>query len=79
MKAARSGATPLYGDFADDPPLDKVSIRVDERKRRPMDPPATKTLAESTGDWDCFKLVATIKPEDAWRPLEKAGRSFVKA
>jgi len=39
----------------------------------------TKTLAESKGDWDYFKLVATIKPEDAWRPLDKGGCPFVKA
>jgi branched-chain amino acid transport system substrate-binding protein len=39
----------------------------------------TKTLAESRGGWDYFTLVATIKPEDAWRPLDKCGCPFVKA
>jgi branched-chain amino acid transport system substrate-binding protein len=39
---------------------------------------ASKTLAESKGDWDYFKLVSTIKAEDAWRPLEKGECPFVK-
>jgi branched-chain amino acid transport system substrate-binding protein len=43
-----------------------------------MDPPATKPLAESKGDWDYFKLVATIRPEDACWPLDKGGCPFVK-
>jgi branched-chain amino acid transport system substrate-binding protein len=38
---------------------------------------ASKTLVESKGDWDYFKLVSTIKAEDAWRPLEK-GRMSVR-
>jgi branched-chain amino acid transport system substrate-binding protein len=38
-----------------------------------------KTLAESKGDWDYFKVLATIKPEDAFRPLDKGGCPFVKA
>jgi len=40
---------------------------------------ATKTLAESKSDWDYFKLVAAIKLENAWRPLDKGGCPFVKA
>ena len=62
----------------DDPLFGKGSIRVDGRKLHPMYLLATKTLAESKGDWDYFKLVATIKPEDAWRPLDKGGCPFVK-
>ena len=37
-----------------------------------------KSPAESKGDWDCFKQVSTISPEDAWRPLAKGGCPFVK-
>ncbi len=62
----------------DDPLFGKGSIRVDGRKLQPMYLLATKTLAESKGDWDYFKLVSTIKAEDAWRPLEKGGCPFVK-
>ena len=63
----------------DDPLFGKGSIRVDGRKLHPVYLMTTKTLAESRGDWDYFKLVATIKPEDAWRPLDKGGCPFVKA
>ncbi len=63
----------------DDPLFGKGSIRVDGRKLHPVYLMTTKTLAESKGDWDYFKLVSTIRPEDAWRPLDKGGCPFVKA
>jgi branched-chain amino acid transport system substrate-binding protein len=63
----------------DDPLFGKGIIRVDGRKLHPVYLMVTKTLAESKGDWDDFKLVATIKPEDAWRPLDQGGCPFVKA
>ena len=31
------------------------------------------------GPWDIFNVLATIKPEDAWRPLEKGGCPWAKA
>ncbi len=62
-----------------DPLFGEGSIRIDGRKIHPMYLLATKTLAESKGEWDYFKVVATIKPEDAWRPLDKGGCPFVKA
>ncbi len=37
-----------------------------------------KTPSESTGPWDVEKLIATIKAEDAFRPLEEGGCSLVK-
>jgi branched-chain amino acid transport system substrate-binding protein len=39
---------------------------------------ATKTVAESNGAWDYFKVLAVIRPEDAWRPLDKGHCPFVK-
>jgi branched-chain amino acid transport system substrate-binding protein len=63
----------------DDPLFGQGSIRVDGRKIHPMYLLATKTVEESKGDWDYFKVLATIKPDDAWRPLEKGGCPFVKA
>ncbi len=63
----------------DDPLFGKGSIRVDGRKLHPMYLLATKTVEESKGDWDYFKVLAAIKPEDAWRPLDKGGCPFVKA
>ena len=38
----------------------------------------TKTVAESKGDWDYFRVLSTVKPEDAWRPLAAGGCPFVK-
>ena len=63
----------------DDPLFGKGTIRVDGRKLHPMYLLASKTLAESKGDWDYFKVVSTISAEDAWRPLDKGGCPFVKA
>ncbi|HEY1940571.1 MAG TPA: ABC transporter substrate-binding protein [Roseiarcus sp.] len=63
----------------DDPLFGKGTIRADGRKLHPMYLLATKTLAESKGDWDYFKVVSTISAEDAWRPLDKGGCPFVKA
>jgi branched-chain amino acid transport system substrate-binding protein len=63
----------------DDPLFGKGSIRVDGRKLHPVYLMAVKSPSESTGPWDCFKTLATIKPEDAWRPLDRGGCPFVKA
>ena len=37
------------------------------------------TPAESKGDWDWFKQTGVVKPEDAWRPLDKGGCPYIKA
>jgi len=63
----------------DDPLFGRGSIRIDGRKLHPMYLLETKTVAESKGEWDYFKVLATIKPEDAFRPLDKGGCPFVKA
>jgi len=63
----------------DDPLFGKGSIRVDGRHIHPMYLLQTKTVAESKGDWDYFKVLSTVKPEDAWRPLAEGGCPFVKA
>ena len=63
----------------DDPLFGKGIIRVDGRKLHPMYLYKAKTPADSKYDWDYFQLVATIKPEDAFRPLDKGGCPFVKA
>ena len=63
----------------DDPLFGKGIIRADGRKIHPMYLLATKTVAESKGDWDYFKVVSTVKPEDAWRPLDKGGCPYLKS
>ena len=63
----------------DDPLFGKGVIRADGRKLHPVYLMSVKSPAESKGEWDCFKTVATIKPEDAFRPLDKGGCPFIKA
>ena len=63
----------------DDALFGQGSIRVDGRKLHPMYLYKAKTQAESKYDWDYFALVSTIKPEDAFRALDKGGCPFVKA
>ena len=63
----------------DDPMFGKGSIREDGRHIHTMYLLTTKTVAESNGDWDWFKVTGTVKPEDAWRPLAKGGCPFIKA
>jgi branched-chain amino acid transport system substrate-binding protein len=62
----------------DDPLFGKGTIRIDGRKLHPMYLYKAKTPAESKYDWDYFQLVSTIKPEDAFRPLDKGDCPFVK-
>jgi len=63
----------------DDPLFGKGSIRADGRHIHPVYLMQVKTPAESKGAWDVFKTVATIAPQDAWRPLDKGGCAFIKA
>ena len=63
----------------DDPLFGKGIIRADGRKLHPIYLYKAKTPAESKYDWDYFELISTIKPEDAFRPLDKGGCPFVKA
>jgi branched-chain amino acid transport system substrate-binding protein len=37
-----------------------------------------KAPAESTGKWDYFKLVATVPPEKAFRPMSEGNCPLVK-
>ena len=52
-------------------------------RRRAQDAPDLSLQGEVPGgiecEWDFFKLVSTIAPEDAFRPLDKGGCPFVKA
>ncbi len=62
----------------DDPLFGKGTIRVDGRHMHPVYLMTAKTAAESKGEWDIFKMVSTVKAEDAFRPLDKGGCAFVK-
>jgi branched-chain amino acid transport system substrate-binding protein len=54
----------------DDPLFGKGSIRADGRKMHPMYLLEVKSPAESKGEWDVFKVAATIPAEQAFRPLK---------
>jgi branched-chain amino acid transport system substrate-binding protein len=53
----------------DDPLFGKGTIRADGRKIHPMYLFQVKSPEESKGDWDYFRLLATIPPEQAFRPM----------
>ncbi len=54
----------------DDPLFGHGSIRADGRKMHPVFLYETKTPAESKGEWDMFKLIATVPADQAFRPLK---------
>jgi branched-chain amino acid transport system substrate-binding protein len=53
-------------------------IRIDGRVMRNAYLFQVKKPDESKGPWDYYKLLATIKPEDAFRPLAEGGCPLVK-
>lgn len=55
----------------DDPLFGKGSIRIDGRKLHPMYLLEAKKPAESKGDWDFLKVVATVPADKAFRPLSE--------
>jgi branched-chain amino acid transport system substrate-binding protein len=62
----------------DDPLFGKGHIREDGRKMHPMYLLQVKAPAESKGDWDVFKIAATVPAEKAFRPLKDGGCPLVK-
>ena len=62
----------------DDPIFGAGSIRPDGRKIHPMYLMTTKTVADSKGKWDVFRLVRTIPAEEAFRPIGEGGCPLVK-
>jgi len=56
-----------------------VKVREDGRVMHEMHLWQVKPVAEAKSKYDFCKLVATIAPEDAWRPLSAGGCPLVKA
>ena len=52
-------------------------VREDGRVMRDMYLYQVKSPAESKGPWDYYKLLATIPPEEAFRPLDKGNCPFI--
>jgi branched-chain amino acid transport system substrate-binding protein len=61
----------------DDPLFGKGRIREDGRKIHPMYLLQVKTPEESKGDWDFYKVIATIPAEQAFRPLSEGNCPLV--
>ncbi len=57
----------------DDPLFGPTTIRPDGRAVHAMYLFQVKTPAESKGPWDFYKTVATIPPEQAFRPMAEGG------
>ena len=63
----------------DDPLFGKGSVRSDGRKLHNMYLFEVKKPEESKYPWDYYKLIQTIPPSEAWRPLEEGGCDFLKS
>jgi branched-chain amino acid transport system substrate-binding protein len=70
---AQMRATPVNDFFAHD-----GKIRIDGRMVHDMYLFEVKKPEESKGEWDLYKLIATVPGDDAFRPLEKGGCPLVK-
>ncbi|TCH97098.1 ABC transporter substrate-binding protein [Roseococcus sp. SYP-B2431] len=64
----RMKAMPVEDDV-----LGQATIRADGRVVSNAYLFEVKSPAESSGQWDYYKLLATVSPEDAWRPLNEGG------
>jgi branched-chain amino acid transport system substrate-binding protein len=62
----------------DDPTFGKGSIRADGRHLHTMYLFQAKKPEESKAPWDYYKLVRTIPPEEAWRPLNQGDCPMIK-
>jgi branched-chain amino acid transport system substrate-binding protein len=62
----------------DDPLFGKGMVRVDGRKIHDMYLFEVKRPAESKGEWDLYKLLATIPGSEVFRPLNEGGCPLVK-
>ena len=63
----------------DDPLFGKGTVRADGRKLHNMYLFEVKKPDESRYPWDYYKLIKTIPPGEAWRPLEDGGCDFLKS
>jgi branched-chain amino acid transport system substrate-binding protein len=70
---AQMRATPINDFFARN-----GKIRIDGRMVHDMYLFEVKKPEESKGEWDLYKLIATVPGEDAFRPLDKGGCPLVK-
>jgi branched-chain amino acid transport system substrate-binding protein len=62
----------------DDPLFGKGTVRADGRKIHPAYLFEVKKPSESKGEWDIYKVRATIPADQAFRPLSEGGCPLVK-
>ena len=72
-------AISAFTNSISDPLFGKGSIRADGRKIHPAYLFEVKKPEESKGEWDLYKLIATVPGDEAFRPLDKGGCPLVKA
>ncbi len=70
---AQMRATPVNDFFAKN-----GKIRIDGRMVHDMYLFEVKKPSESKGEWDLYKLIATVPGDEAFRPLDKGGCPLVK-
>jgi branched-chain amino acid transport system substrate-binding protein len=63
----------------DDPLFGKGMVRADGRKLHNMYLFEVKKPDESKYPWDYYRLIKTIPPSEAWRPLQEGGCDFLKS
>ena len=63
----------------DDPLFGKGTVRADGRKLHNMYLFEVKKPDELKYPWDYYKVIQTIPPSEAWRPLEEGGCDFLKS
>jgi branched-chain amino acid transport system substrate-binding protein len=56
-----------------EPLFGTTEIRADGRALHPVFLMQAKSPQESRGDWDFFKTVSVLPPEQAWRPMKDGG------
>ncbi|WP_336488084.1 ABC transporter substrate-binding protein [Methylobacterium nigriterrae] len=81
LKSAKDGAATVAKMKeipTDDPLFGKGEVRPDGRKIHNMYLFEVKKPAESKGEWDLYKLLATIPGKEAFRPLNEGGCPLVK-
>ena len=71
---AQMRAMPIHDFFAHD-----GKIRIDGRMVHEMHLYEVKKPEESKGEWDLYKLIATVPGDEAFRPLDKGGCPLVKS
>ena len=79
-KGAKDGAgvvAEMKAIPTDDPLFGHGSVRVDGRTLHDMYLFEVKTPAESKGEWDLYKLLATVPGDQAFRPLNEGGCPLV--